>query len=299
MLKEAFMATFFPNNTYTDFDLSAVSSMRTGGKARYAIFPETADDLLHAAAFADEHGCRAVTAGGTSNLLFPDDASELCVIFTKKLASSLVFDETSVTVSCGVMLPYLAREAQKRGLSGLEFACGIPGTVGGAVYMNAGAYGGETADVLTEVTAIDKTDGTFLTLRPEDCGFSYRKSLFMQNKNLYIVSATLHLSHGDPADIAAEYAEKLAARREKQPLEYPSCGSVFKRPEGHFAGKLIEDCGLKGFSVGGAAVSEKHAGFIINRGGATSQDVKDLIAKIRAEVYGRFGVLLEPEIEIL
>ncbi len=293
------MATSFPNNTHTDFDLSAVSSMRTGGKARYAIFPETVEELLHAVAFADSHGCRTVTAGGTSNLLFPDDASDLCVIFTKKLLSTLIFDGTSVTVSCGVMLPYLSREAQKRGLSGLEFAYGIPGTVGGALYMNAGAYGGETANVLTEVTAIDKIDGTLLALRTEDCAFSYRKSLFMQNKNLYIVSATLHLSHGDPDVIAAEYTEKLATRREKQPLEYPSCGSVFKRPEGHFAGKLIEDCGLKGFSVGGAAVSEKHAGFIINRGGATSQNVKDLIAKIQAEVYRRFDILLEPEIEIL
>lgn len=293
------MAAFLPNHTHIDFDLSAVSSMRTGGKARYAFFPENTAELLAASAFADSLDCRTVTVGGTSNLLFPDDASELCVIFTKKFNTPIVFDGDLVTVPCGVMLPYLAREAQKRGLSGLEFACGIPGTLGGAVFMNAGAYGGEMANILKEVTVADKKSGTVFPLSVGDCGFSYRKSIFMQSKDLYIVSATLKLTPADPDVIAAEYAEKLAARREKQPLEYPSCGSVFKRPEGHFAGKLIEDCGLKGLAVGGAAVSEKHAGFIINRGGATSQNVKDLIAKIQNAVFERFGIALEPEIEIL
>ena len=284
----------FPN-----FDLSAVSSMRTGGKAAYALFPEN-KEMLHAALHdAEKSGLHVVLAGGTSNLLFPDKADSLCVIFTKKITSPLLFDKTSVLCGCGVMLPYLSKEAAKRGLSGLEFACGIPGTVGGALFMNAGAYGGEMSQIVKSVTVLSRKTGTFSILTPSECAFSYRHTIFSENNDLCIAEAVLSLSEGDEKEITARCRELLAARREKQPLEYPSCGSVFKRPEGHFAGKLIEDCNLKGVSIGGAAVSEKHAGFIINRGGATGKDVLDLITLIRETVYDKTGVLLEPEIEII
>lgn len=289
-----------PENTvFQNFELSAVSSMRTGGRAAYALFPENKEMLRDAFFEAKESGLSVVLAGGTSNLLFPDDASRLCVIFTKRMTSPLTFDRTLVTAGCGVMLPYLSKEAAKRGLSGLEFACGIPGTVGGALFMNAGAYGGETGQIVKDVTVLSKKDGTFSRLSAADCAFSYRHTIFSENRDLCAVEATFSLREGNEEEITARCRELLASRREKQPLEYPSCGSTFKRPEGHFAGKLIEDCGLKGFSIGGASVSEKHAGFLINRGGATSGDVLSLIRAVRERVFEKTGVMLEPEVEII
>ena len=289
-----------PENTvFQNFELSTVSSMRTGGRAAYALFPENKEMLKDAFFEAKESGLSVVLAGGTSNLLFPDDASRLCVIFTKRMTSPLTFDRTLVTAGCGVMLPYLSKEAAKRGLSGLEFACGIPGTIGGALFMNAGAYGGETGQIVKDVTVLSKKDGTFSRLSASDCAFSYRHTIFSENRDLCAVEATFSLREGNEEEITARCRELLASRREKQPLEYPSCGSTFKRPEGHFAGKLIEDCGLKGFSIGGASVSEKHAGFLINRGGATSGDVLSLIRAVREHVFEKTGVMLEPEVEII
>ena len=287
------------NAVFQNFDLSAVSSMRTGGRAAYALFPENKEMLRDAFFEAKESGLSVVLAGGTSNLLFPDDASRLCVIFTKRMTSPLTFDRTLVTAGCGVMLPYLSKEAAKRGLSGLEFACGIPGTVGGALFMNAGAYGGETGQIVKDVTVLSKKDGTFSRLSAADCEFSYRHTIFSENRDLCAVEATFSLREGNEEEITARCRELLASRREKQPLEYPSCGSTFKRPEGNFAGKLIEDCGLKGFSIGGASVSEKHAGFLINRGGATSGDVLSLMRAVRERVFEKTGVMLEPEVEII
>lgn len=249
-----------------NFDLSAVSSMRTGGKAAYALFPENTEMLVEALRQAEALPLRTVVAGNTSNLLFPDDASELCVIFTKKITAPLSVDGSCLSAPCGMTLPVLSKEAQSRGLSGLEFACGIPGTVGGGIFMNAGAYGGEMAKVLTAVTAYDRSARQLVTLSREECAFAYRQSLFKTRRELIVLEGHFLLTPDNSESIAAVCREALASRRQKQPLEYPSCGSAFKRPEGYFAGKLIEDCGLKGFSVGGAAVSEKHAGFIINRG---------------------------------
>ena len=284
----------FPN-----FVLSAASTRRTGGKAAYAFFPESKEELCCALADAEKTGLRTVLAGGASNILFPDDASELCVIFTKKITVPLSFEEQTVRVGCGVMLPVLASEAARRGFSGLEFASGIPGTVGGALYMNAGAYGGETGRIVRSVTVLSKKTKAFSVLTREECAFAYRHTVFSENRDRIAVEAVFELQKGNPEEIAAKCAELKKMRREKQPLEYPSCGSAFKRPEGHFAGKLIEDCGLKGYAVGGAAVSEKHAGFIINRGGATSRDVCGLIAEVQRIVLEKTGVRLEPEIEIL
>ena len=195
------------------------------------------------------------------------------------------------------MLGTVAAAAAEAGLSGLEFASGIPGTVGGAMTMNAGAYGGEMADVTVRVDGIHP-DGTPVSLTREDMEFGYRTSA-VKKLNIVVTEVTLELREGDPAAIRARMNELNAQRAEKQPLDVPSAGSTFKRPEGHFAGALIEQAGLKGYTVGGAQVSEKHAGFVVNVGGATSHDVYDLMLHVRKTVYENSGVVLEPEVIIL
>ena len=287
----------FEDITYENFDLSKVSSMRTGGKAEYAFFPENLKDFCALAErFEDDS---LLVAGNASNLLFPDDAGHLSVVFTTKICEIKKVSDSSVYASCGVQLTALSNFASKESLSGLEFAFGIPGTVGGGVFMNAGAYGGEMAQVIKSVTVYDMKNHTLYDFSNEMCDFSYRHSVFMENKNLLVLGATFELSKGDKKEIEELCKKNMTSRKEKQPLEYPSCGSAFKRPQGYFAGKLIEDCGLKGFSVGGAQISEKHAGFVINRGGATSRDVRELMKKVTEKVYEKFDVTLCPEIEII
>ena len=197
----------------------------------------------------------------------------------------------------GVSLAMLASAALGRNLTGLEFASGIPGSVGGAVVMNAGAYGGEMAQVLVSVTALD-LDGNIQTIPAEHCGLGYRKSIFSDGQRL-VLEARFQLESGDPDAIRARMDELAARRKEKQPLEYPSAGSMFKRPEGYFAAALIDQCGLKGFAVGGAQVSEKHAGFVVNRGGATCADVLELVRQVQARVQEQTGVALEMEVKVL
>ena len=197
----------------------------------------------------------------------------------------------------GVSLAMLASAALGRNLTGLEFASGIPGSVGGAVVMNAGAYGGEMAQVLVSVTALD-LDGNIQTIPAEHCGLGYRKSIFSDGQRL-VLEARFQLESGDPDAIRARMDELAAKRKEKQPLEYPSAGSMFKRPEGYFAAALIDQCGLKGFTVGGAQVSEKHAGFVVNRGGATCADVLELVRQVQARVLEQTGVTLKMEVKVL
>ena len=198
----------------------------------------------------------------------------------------------------GISLARLARAALGRGLTGLEFAHGIPGTLGGAVVMNAGAYGGEMVQVLTAVTYLDGA-GEERTLPAAECALAYRHSLFSDHPDRLVLEAELEFQPGDAEAIQARMDELAAKRREKQPLEWPSAGSTFKRPEGRFAAALIEECGLKGTRVGGAQVSEKHAGFLVNRGGATADDVRRLIARVQETVLARTGVALEPEVKFL
>ena len=197
----------------------------------------------------------------------------------------------------GAAMSRLCRVALDNGLSGLEFAYGIPGTVGGGIYMNAGAYGGEMKDVLVSVTAMDR-NGELHTYTPAQLELTYRRSRFSHTDEI-IVSGDFELAHGDKAEIEAKMNELMARRKDKQPLEYPNAGSTFKRPEGQFAGKLIQDCGLRGATVGGAQVSEKHCGFVINKGGATSADIKELIAQIQKTVYEKTGFYLECEVRII
>jgi UDP-N-acetylmuramate dehydrogenase len=206
-------------------------------------------------------------------------------------------EDDGVYASAGVSFTKLALDMSKIGLSGLEFAYGIPGTVGGAVYMNAGAYGGEAKDVIDYVRAADK-NGNIVTLTAEECEFSYRKSAF-HNNGLVILGAHFRLRKADAEKCVSDAKEFMQRRIDKQPLEYPSCGSTFKRPEGYFAGALIEEAGLKGFEMNGAAVSEKHAGFVINKNGATTQDVLSLMRYVRERVRENSGVTLEEEIKLL
>ena len=288
----------FENITKENFSLSSVSSMRTGGCAKYAFFPENVTELCGLIKKLKGEK-NVIVVGNASNLLFPDDARHLHVIFTSKLSQMKKLSDTALFACCGAQLTSLSNFASKESLSGLEFAFGIPGSVGGGVFMNAGAYGGELSQVIKSVTVYDANSGETKELSCSECNFSYRHSIFMENKALTVLGASFELEKGEKSEIEELCRKNMTARREKQPLEFPSCGSAFKRPQGHFAGKLIEDCGLKGFSVGGAQISEKHAGFVINRGGATSSDVKELMAHVTKTVYEKFGVTLCPEIEII
>ena len=271
------------------------TSFRIGGPAEVMAFPKNSGELgqlLNKSVLLD---CKPVILGAGTNVLAPDEGLRGLVICLKDCLDGLArVDETHIRAMAGVTMTRLAMFAAREGLSGLEFAHGIPGSVGGGLYMNAGAYGGEIRQVAVRTEFLDQ-EGIHHTLEGEEQGFGYRKSAFMGTKRI-ITSAELCLESGAEAEITAKMEDFMRRRREKQPLELPSAGSVFKRPEGYFAGTLIEQCGLKGFAVGGACVSEKHAGFIVNKGGATCADVEALIRAIQDTVFQATGVELEPEI---
>ena len=282
--------------------MSRHTSFRIGGPARLMALPKTAAEAKAAVLAAREADILPFFLGNGSNLLVPDEGVERFLIQPAGRYSAdplnRVWEENGqLCAGGGVSLAVLANAAQGRALTGLEFASGIPGSVGGGVVMNAGAYGGEMAQVLVSVTALD-LDGSIQTIPAESCGLGYRKSVFSDGQRL-VLEARFQLSSGDPSAIRARMDELAARRKEKQPLEYPSAGSMFKRPEGYFAAALIDQCGLKGFAVGGAQVSEKHAGFVVNRGGATCADVLELVRQVQARVQEQTGVALEMEVKVL
>ena len=270
-------------------------SFRVGGPAALMALPVTVEQAQLCVRTAVSLGVEPFFLGNGSNLLVPDEGVERFVI---KLAGDFnQVREVNGQLEAGgaVTLARLAMAALDRGLTGLEFAHGIPGTVGGAVTMNAGAYGGEMAQVVTEVTCMD-AEGTVETVTQFD--FAYRHSAFSDGKRL-ILSARFRLEQGDREVIRERMNDLSQQRQSKQPLEYPSAGSMFKRPVGYFAAALIDQCGLKGFTVGGAQVSEKHAGFVVNRGGATCADILELVAQVQQRVKAATGVDLEMEVKIL
>ena len=282
--------------------MSRHTSFRIGGPARLMALPKSPAQAKAAVLAAREADIVPFFLGNGSNLLVLDEGVERFLIQPagRYAADPLnrVWEENGqLCAGGGVSLAMLASAALGRNLTGLEFASGIPGSVGGAVVMNAGAYGGEMAQVLVSVTALD-LDGNIQTIPAEHCGLGYRKSIFSDGQRL-VLEARFQLESGDPDAIRARMDELAAKRKEKQPLEYPSAGSTFKRPTGHFAGQLIMESGLRGYSIGGAKVSEKHCGFIINTGNATAEDVKDVIWEVQRRVKERFQVDLEPEIKFL
>lgn len=274
--------------------LSDYASFRIGGAADLLLHPKSKEALTQAVKTLKECEYPFRVFGNASNLLFSDMGYRGVVIFTTAMQDCDVV-ENRITAASGMSFTALAVKARNHSLSGLEFAYGIPGTVGGAIYMNAGAYGGSVSDHLVSSVCFDPKTNEIREIAAQDHAFSYRHSVYMEN-GCIILGGTFLLEKGEEKAIGDKMRELMDSRRTKQPLEFPSAGSVFKRPEGHFAGKLIEDAGLKGYSVGGAQVSEKHAGFIVNRGGATASDVNRLIEHIQREVYSRFGVQLETEI---
>ena len=281
-----------------DEPMAKHTSFRIGGPAKRMAFPETREQLVLLTGFLQEAGVDPLLIGNGTNLLVADEGLDTVVIDTSaKLSHIELTGEGEITADAGVSLCQLAVFAWKNGLTGLEFAHGIPGTLGGGVVMNAGAYGGELKDVLTEVTALFP-DGV-RTLRGEELALGYRRSFFTDHPEAVVLRAKLALHGGDQEAIKARMEELSAKRRASQPLEMPSAGSTFKRPEGYFAGTLIEQCGLKGKHVGGAEVSRKHAGFVVNAGGATCADVLALIKKVQDTVFTATGVTLEPEVKII
>ena len=269
------------------------TSFRIGGAADAVLFAQSEEQLVRAVRLCKEAGERYLVVGNGSNLLVSDRGVRDLVIMIRDAFSQVSFSDETMTVGAGVRLTAAAQAAAGQSLSGLEFAYGIPGLVGGALAMNAGAYGGEMAQIVQSVRILEP-DGEIHEFSNEQMEFGYRKSALKNGR--IALSATLLLHRGEEEAIRARMAQYKSARQEKQPLSFPSAGSVFKRPEGHFAGALIENAGLKGVSVGGAQVSEKHAGFIVNTGTATCQDVLELIKLIQKRVLEQSGVQLETEL---
>ncbi len=278
--------------------MSRQTSFKVGGNADIIAFPKNTDALIDIIRKAKNEKIPFFVMGNGSNLLVKDCGIEGLVIKTTSMDTAIATDGNTIKCSAGTPLSKLCVTAYDNSLHGLEFAYGIPGTVGGAVYMNAGAYGGEMKDVLVSVTHIDK-DGNTVTKSADELNLGYRKSFYSENPENIILSAEFCLTPGDKADIKAVMDDLMGRRKDKQPLEFPSAGSTFKRPEGHFAGALIEQCNLKGYTIGGAQVSEKHAGFIINRYQGTATDVLDLIDYVKNTVKKETGITLEPEVRII
>ena len=283
-----------------DEPMSGHSTFKVGGKADYLLSVASGEELAAAIKIASEAGIPITVLGNGSNILVSDKGIRgLVLVIGKDMASVSVEDDNILKAEAGALLSVVSKYAASYDLAGMEFASGIPGTVGGAVYMNAGAYGGCMEDIVIGSVGLDADKLEVFELK--DTGshkFGYRKSFFA-GENAFVLSVKMRLEIGDPDEIKAKMDEFTARRRSSQPLELPSAGSTFKRPEGFYAGRLIEDSGLKGYRVGGACVSQKHAGFIVNDKGATATDILALIDHVKDTVYGRTGVMLEPEVRIL
>lgn len=291
------MKTILPEERIREKELMKNhTTFRIGGEADVLVMPE-AQEIPLVLQKAAELQIPVTVIGNGSNLLVGDKGIRGLVLEIGKPADYVEIEGNRLRVGAGTMLGKAAAQAAEAGLGGMEFAAGIPGSMGGAVVMNAGAYGGEIKDILVEAKVITR-EGKELTLSNEDLDLSYRHSCIPE-KEYIVVEATLELQPKDIAEIRERMAELRQQRIEKQPLEYPSAGSTFKRPEGYFAGKLIMDAGLRGYQVGDAQVSEKHCGFVINRGNSTAAEVKQLMQDVAEKVYEEYQVTLEPEVKMI
>lgn len=292
------LLTKLPENTiYLNEPMKNYTTFRIGGPVDILVKPDSITNLSVAIKLCNEHKIPYYILGNGSNLLVADEGFRGVVIQIYTNLQEIKVEGNKVTAQAGALLSKVATKALEHSLTGFEFAHGIPGTLGGAVVMNAGAYGGEMKQVLISCDVLDQ-EGNIITLSNEALELGYRTSI-IQKKGYIVLAATIALQEGNKEEIFAHMKELMDRRKEKQPLDKPSAGSTFKRPEGHFAGKLIMDSGLKGYQIGGAMVSEKHSGFVINCGGATFKDVVALIKHVQEVVKEKYQVLLEPEVKIL
>lgn len=284
-----------------DEPLAPYTSFKTGGPADILVTPADSCELRAIISLAKATETPYYIIGNASNMLISDEGFRGIIIMLREAHAQVTVsdegDTATVTAPAGCPLTKVAMEAARAGLTGLEFAAGIPGSLGGAVFMNAGAYGGEIKDCIISARVMDG-QGEIFTLDREELDLSYRHSS-VSERGLIVLEATFRLKKGDKEEILATITDLNARRRAKQPIEYPSAGSTFKRPEGYFAGKLIQDAGLSGYSAGDACVSEKHCGFVINKGHATSADIMQVINDVSDRVFDAFGVRLEPEVRML
>ena len=296
-IRKMFCDLLGEDRVFTEEAMSQHTTFKIGGPADYFLMPDKGEDVGRVIKICKEKEIPYFILGNGSNLLVGDGGYRGAVIQIYRNMSSVTGEGNEITAQAGALLSAVAAAAKNASLTGFEFAGGIPGTIGGAVVMNAGAYGGEMKDVLTEVTVMN-AEGDIFTLPTEELELGYRTSI-IKTAGYIVLEAKIRLKEGDP-EVGRETMKDLTIRRTtKQPLEYPSAGSTFKRPEGYFAGKLIMDSGLAGYQVGGAQVSEKHCGFVINAGDATARDVRTLMDNVRDIVYKKYGVTLEPEVKFL
>ncbi|MCI5604457.1 MAG: UDP-N-acetylmuramate dehydrogenase [Clostridia bacterium] len=273
------------------------TTFRIGGPADIFVSVKSAEEIIRILEACNESKTPCMVMGNGSNMLVSDKGIRGVVIHVGSNMSGCRIDGETVYAEAGILMSALAKKILEAELTGFEFAAGIPGTLGGGIYMNAGAYGGELKDIIDEVTYIDENN-EIKTSKNDELEFGYRHSIFETGKYV-ILSCTMKLKRGNFEEIKAQMADFTKRRNDKQPVSMPSAGSTFKRPEGYFAGKLIQDCGLMGYSIGGAQVSEKHAGFVVNKGGATADNVLKLIEHIQKTVMDKFGVWLEPEVRLI
>ncbi len=285
------------DHVLTDEPMKQHTTFKIGGPADYFLVPETGEEVGEIIKICRKTDTPYFILGNGSNLLVGDGGYRGAVIQVYRNMSAVTVEGTTITAQAGALLSAVAAAAKNASLTGFEFAGGIPGTVGGAAVMNAGAYGGEMKDVLVEVTVMD-AEGKIFAISAEKLELGYRTSV-IKKAGYIVLEAKIRLKEGDQEAIRERMKELTIQRTTKQPLEYPSAGSTFKRPEGYFAGKLVMDSGLRGYQVGGARVSEKHCGFVINAGDATAKDVRTLMDNVRDIVYEKYGVTLEPEVKFL
>ncbi|WP_370751424.1 UDP-N-acetylmuramate dehydrogenase [Eubacterium sp.] len=285
------------SNVRCDEPMSSHCTFRAGGTAKYYVIPDEYKKVRDILRLCVEENIPYYVIGNGSNLLVQDDGFDGVIIEIDSALAKIEINGNEIVAKAGAKLSKIAVKALNESLTGFEFAHGIPGNLGGAVTMNAGAYGGEMKDVLKWVKVLDN-NGEMKTLKAEELELGYRTSIIVKEK-MIVLEACIELHEGNRDEIEMHMKELMAKRKEKQPLEYPSAGSTFKRPEGYFAGKLIQDAGLKGYRVGGAMVSEKHSGFVINYDNATATDIINLMKDVRKKVYEEFQVTLEPEVKIL
>lgn len=296
-IRKMFCDLLGEDRVFTEEAMSQHTTFKIGGPADYFLMPDKGEDVGRVIKICKEKEIPYFILGNGSNLLVGDGGYRGAVIQIYRNMSSVTVEGNEITAQAGALLSAVAAAAKNASLTGFEFAGGIPGTIGGAVVMNAGAYGGEMKDVLTEVTVMN-AEGDIFILPTEELELGYRTSI-IKTAGYIVLEAKIRLKEGDPEVIRETMKDLTIRRTTKQPLEYPSAGSTFKRPEGYFAGKLIMDSGLAGYQVGGAQVSEKHCGFVINAGGATARDVRTLMDNVRDIVYKKYGVTLEPEVKFL